>query len=69
MDKVIAKARKQGIWVKTFDGIVFFPPEELMFGVKRKVILLEYKGKKYFINYYLYNLVWALAKENLMPKS
>ena len=65
MDKVIALARKQGIYVKTFDGVIFFKPEELLFGVRKKMIIFSYKGKNYYVEYFKYKFVWALRKEDL----
>lgn len=65
MDKVIALARKQGIYIKTFDGVVYFKPEELLFGIRKKMIIFSYKGKNYYVEYFKYKLVWALRKEDL----
>lgn len=65
MEKVIAKARKQGIYVKTFDGIVYFKPEELLFGIRKKIIMFKYKDKNYYVEYFKYKFVWALRAEDL----
>ena len=65
MDKILLKARKNGIYVKTFNGIVFFKPEDLLVGIKKKAIVFAYLGKNYYVELFTYGHAWALTKEEL----